>query len=144
MAQRPMVGVGVIVTRDDYVLLMKRHGSHGSGTWSMPGGHLEFGESPQECAIRETFEETGITIDNVVFRSITNDVFEKEEKHYITIWVEGAYVSGEAIINSAYEMTEVGWFSWGSLPVPLFLPFRNLLEGAGMPPFERKSLLTSE
>jgi 8-oxo-dGTP diphosphatase len=110
----------------------------------MPGGHLEFGESPQECAIRETFEETGITIADATFRAITNDVFEQEEKHYITIWMEGRYISGDAIVNATYEMTEVGWFPWDALPAPLFLPFRNLLEGAGMPPFEKKSLLTSE
>lgn len=113
---------------------MKRRNSHGDGTWSNPGGHLEYGETPEECAIRETQEETGVTIADVTFRAITNDLFEAQGKHYITIWMEGRYVSGEPTINSQREMSEVGWFSWNALPQPLFLPLENLLAGRSFPP----------
>jgi 8-oxo-dGTP diphosphatase len=136
MSKRPYVGVGVIITKNDQVLLMKRRNSHGDGTWSNPGGHLEYGEALEECAIRETQEETGVTIADVTFRAITNDLFEAQEKHYITIWMEGRYVSGEPTINSQREMSEVGWFSWNALPQPLFLPLENLLAGRGFPPAE--------
>ena len=44
----PRVGVGVIVQRDGRILLGKRLGAHGEGTWALPGGHLEFGESVAE------------------------------------------------------------------------------------------------
>jgi 8-oxo-dGTP diphosphatase len=67
-------------------------------------------------------EETNVDIADVRFRAITNDVFEAEEKHYITIWMEGRYRAGEARVNAAYEMAEVGWFAWDALPQPLFLP----------------------
>ena len=60
MPEHPRVGVGVIVTKADRVLLIKRKGVHGQGTWSTPGGHLEYGESPEGCAARETLEETGV------------------------------------------------------------------------------------
>jgi len=129
MSKRPYVGVGVIVMKGDQVLLMRRSNSHGDGTWSSPGGHLEYGESPEECAIRETQEETGVIISDVTFRAITNDLFEMQEKHYITIWMEGRYVSGEPRINSPREMSELGWFSWTALPHPLFLPLEHLLAG---------------
>ena len=131
MSKRPYVGVGVIVMKGDQVLLLRRRNSHGDGTWSSPGGHLEYGESPEECAIRETREETGVIIADVTFRAITNDLFEAEEKHYVTIWMEGRYVSGEPRINSQREMSEVGWFSWNALPHPLFLPLEHLLEANG-------------
>ena len=72
---RPQVGVAVIIAHNGRVLLLKRKGSHGEGTWAPPGGHLEFGESLEECAMRETLEETEIVIDNVQFVAITNDVF---------------------------------------------------------------------
>lgn len=52
-----------------------------------------------------------------------------EGKHYITLWMEGTYLSGEAVVNAGDEASEVGWFAWDSLPKPLFLPLRSLLDG---------------
>ncbi len=133
MTEPPRVGVGVIITQGEQVLLLRRQNVHGAGSWSTPGGHLDFGESPEECAIREVKEETDVDITDVRFRAITNDVFEAEGKHYITIWMEGRYLAGEAKINAAYEMTEVGWFAWDALPQLLFLPLQHLLDGKGYP-----------
>ena len=129
MSKEPRVGVALIIESDDHVLLIKRKGSHGEGTWAVPGGHLEFGESPEECARREAREEVNMQVTAVRFRAITNDVFEVEGKHYITIWMEGTYSGGEPVIHAADEVAEVGWFSWIALPQPLFLPLQNLLNG---------------
>ena len=95
MSKRPAVGVGIIITKDEEVLLLKRKYVHGDGSWSTPGGHLEFGETPEECAIREAKEETAVDITDVEFRAITNDIFERDGLHYITIWMEGRYDSTE-------------------------------------------------
>lgn len=127
--RRPYVGVGIIISKGKQVLLIRRSNALGEGTWSPPGGHLTYGESHQQCAIREAQEETGVTITNPIFRAITNDVFEEEYRHYLTVWMEGTYVSGEPTIQSAHEVSEVGWFSWDALPEPLFLPFEHLLTG---------------
>ncbi|KAF6793786.1 Nudix hydrolase 1, partial [Colletotrichum musicola] len=55
----PRVGVAAIIQRKDgRVVVGKRQSSHGAGTWQLPGGHLEFGESFFDCAARETLEET--------------------------------------------------------------------------------------
>ena len=60
---------------------------------------------------------------------ITNDVFEDDGKHYVTLWFEAAHLSGEAAGLATYELTEVGWFHENALPEALFLPLRNLLQG---------------
>ena len=59
MKNRVQVGLGIIVVKDGKVLLGKRKSAHGKGTWCFPGGHLEFSESWEDCAKRETKEETG-------------------------------------------------------------------------------------
>jgi 8-oxo-dGTP diphosphatase len=53
---RPKVGIGVFIFKDGKFLMGCRKGTHGAGTWSVPGGHLEFGESFEECAEREALE----------------------------------------------------------------------------------------
>ena len=125
----PRIGVGIIITRNNQVLLLKRLNVHGAGSWSTPGGHLEYGETPEECAAREVKEETNLDIFNSSFKAITNDVFVTENKHYITIWMQAEYQSGEAIVSAPYESSEIGWFDWDKLPLPLFLPFQHLLNG---------------
>jgi 8-oxo-dGTP diphosphatase len=76
-------GVGCLVWRNGKFLLHQRRNAHGDGTWAPPGGHLEFGESWEECAAREVFEETGMRIKNTRLITVSNDVFEAEHKHYI-------------------------------------------------------------
>ena len=70
-------------------LLGKRLSSHGSNTWALPGGHLEFSESFEDCAIRETLEETGLSLEpeSVKFLTATNDVMAEEGKHYVTVFM---------------------------------------------------------
>jgi ADP-ribose pyrophosphatase YjhB (NUDIX family) len=57
------------------------------GTFAPPGGHLEHGESLEECAARETLEETGLVVSGMRFLTATNDIFSDKEKHYITMYV---------------------------------------------------------
>jgi len=125
---RPKVGVGVIVIKDGKVLLGKRKGSHGEGSWAFPGGHLEFGESLENCAKRETKEETGISIKNVKKFVYTNDYFPKEEKHYITCYVTAHYSSGMITVMERDKCEKWDWFEWNTFPRPIFIPLKNLLK----------------
>jgi len=128
MSERPKVGVGVIIIKDNKVLLGKRKNAHGAGSWNFPGGHLEYGESWENCATRETIEETNIIINNIRFAAATNDIFPMEEKHYITIYMLAEYKSGEVKIMEPDKCEEWDWFEWDKLPQPLFIPAQNLLK----------------
>lgn len=58
----------------------------GIGHLQFPGGHLDVGEDYFACAVRETLEETGLSVKAEKFLALTNDVFGAA-KHYITIFV---------------------------------------------------------
>jgi 8-oxo-dGTP diphosphatase len=127
MEDRPKVGVGVIVRQGGKVLLGLRRNAHGEGTWSFPGGHLEFGEDVFTCARREVAEETGLEISGLQVGPWTSDVFQEEGKHYVTLFVIAESAAGTPETLEPEKCIEWRWFFWSELPRPLFLPIQNLL-----------------
>ena len=126
---RPHVGVAVIIEDDNKVLLMRRKGAHEEGTWCFPGGKLDFFEKITDCAIRETKEEVGLTITNLrIDNKFTNDMFIREDLHYITFFVRCNAISYDAKIMQPDKCTEIGWFYWDKLPNNLFLPIINYIK----------------
>ena len=117
-----------MINRGELLLLVRRKNVHGGGTWSTPGGHLDFAEQPDECARREAEEETGLAVGETRFLGITNDVFN-ESLHYVTLWFHATCEDGEPRIAAPYEIDELGWFERDRLPTPLFAPLRRLLDG---------------
>ncbi|MBU2220688.1 NUDIX domain-containing protein, partial [Patescibacteria group bacterium] len=82
--ERPKVGIGVLIIRDGKILLGKRIASHGADTYQIPGGHLEFGETFEETAKREAYEEVGLTDLKVIgLVSVVND--RVYDKHFVSI-----------------------------------------------------------
>ncbi|KAK4647421.1 uncharacterized protein QC761_101350 [Podospora bellae-mahoneyi] len=80
----PVVRVGVATNK---LIFGTRKASHGNGTIQFSGGHLEVGESWFACAERETLEETGLLVRAKKLLATTNDVFDEEKKHYITLFI---------------------------------------------------------
>ena len=132
----PLVGIGVAVLKDKKILMGKRIGSHGSGSWCFPGGHLEYGESFEDCAKRETREETGIEIGDVRLATVVNDVFPKDKKHYVTLYLVAEYKGGKVRLMEPLKFERWEWFSWVELPEPLFRPMRTAI-AQGFDPFDR-------
>lgn len=126
------VGTGVFVRKDGKFLFGKRKGKHATDFWCAPGGHLEFGESWEENARRETREEAGIEIENVRYVTTTNDLYD-DEKHYVTIFMLADWKAGEPQILEPDKMTEWGWFAWDALPEPLLLSTRNFIKSGYNP-----------
>jgi 8-oxo-dGTP diphosphatase len=126
--ERPEVGIGVCVIKDRKVLLGKRQKSHGDGSWSFPGGHLEMYETWEDCAKREVLEEADLRIKNTKFAGVTNDFFPEEDKHYVTLFIIAYYDSGELKTMEPEKCSDWNWFSWENLPQPLFRPILNLIK----------------
>ena len=130
---KPLVGVGVLVLRDGLVLLGQRLGSHGAGSWALPGGHLEYGETVDRCARREVEEETGLRLDRIVPGPYTSDVFAAEGKHYVTLFVLANCLDGEPELREPDKCARWGWFRWSELPEPLFAPLETLRRAGFVP-----------
>ncbi len=86
---RPHVGVGVLLIRDNTLLLVKRKYDPDAGYWSIPGGHLDLGEIVQSAAEREGFEETGFKVKVTKLAGIIDKIMYDEkgkiEYHYVLI-----------------------------------------------------------
>ncbi len=109
--QRPMVGVGGLVFRDEDVLLVRRGHAPAQGQWSIPGGLVEVGELLSQAVVREIFEETGLRVET----GPLVEVFEPREKdqegrfvfHYVVLDYLCRYLGGEPKASS--DAAETRW-----------------------------------
>lgn len=117
--ERPKVGIGVIVLCGNKILLGERLSGHGAGTFAIPGGHLEFGETFADAARGEVAEETGlqdIEIKGVV--SVSNDI--AYGKHYVSIGVLAESRAGEPCDAEPQRSRNWRWYDLSDLPQPIF------------------------
>jgi 8-oxo-dGTP diphosphatase len=125
--RRPAVGMGIFVLNaDGGILLGLRKNAHGDGQWSLPGGHMEWEESLFECAAREVKEETDLEIEGITKVDFTNDVFEDNGLHYITLFVKATKWKGEPKVMEPDKCEEWEWVHWEDFPENIFLPIKNL------------------
>src|SRR3990167_8478607 len=117
--QKPNVGVGVMILKEGKILLCKRKGSHGEGEFGFPGGHLEYMESFEDCARRETREESGVEIENIRFQYLAN-VKKYAPKHYVHIGLIATWKNGEPKVLETDKCAFWNWYEINDLPEPLF------------------------
>lgn len=119
--------VGVIVFKEDKILLGKRCGKHATGEYSFPGGRIDYMESFENAIKRETEEEAGIKIKNIKFQCVAN-INRYSYRHDITVGFIAEWESGDVRTDPDERIGEWGWYDIDSLPEPIFLPTAILLD----------------
>ena len=128
-ADQPDISAGIIV-QGDRVLMVRRRVKEGKLSWQFPAGGIEAGESPEQAAVRETEEETGLIVEAV--KTLGDRVHPNTGRlmHYVAC----APISGEAHVADDEELAEIAWVAHGEIPeyVPygLFEPVQEYLDGA--------------
>ncbi len=120
--KRPSVGVGIIIENEEgKILIGKRKGSH-APYYSIPGGHLELGETFEEAAIREVYEEVGIFINDPIVVSVTNNLrtYKDEQVHSISVILYTNKYEGIPEIKEKDKCEMLNWFQPDNLPQPHF------------------------
>ena len=128
MPKRPRVGLAAIAIREGRVLLGRRKGLVGDATWGAPGGHLEYGESIEECASRELLEETGLIAKTLLRGPYTSDLIAPKNQHYITLFVCISEFEGEVECREPHKCLGWKWFPLDALPTPLITSFASFLQ----------------
>jgi ADP-ribose pyrophosphatase YjhB (NUDIX family) len=133
---RPIVGVLAVVMRADRALVVRRANPPLAGRWGFPGGVLELGETVAEGAMRELFEETGVTAEPAGVLTVIDGIDRDEEGrvryHWTLVVVIGQWRSGVGVPGD--DAAEVAWLSPAeiieqNLPTaPALLPLIDLAQ----------------
>ncbi|HEY8604481.1 NUDIX hydrolase [Tsuneonella suprasediminis] len=117
MTERPIAATIAVVLREGQVLLVRRANPPDAGRWGFPGGKIETGETIEQAAIRELYEETAIRGEaGKVITAV--DAFEQDEdgglrRHFILIAVLCRWCSGEPVAGD--DALEARWFDLADL-----------------------------
>lgn len=125
-------GVHVLLERGGRILLMRRAGTgFFDGLYSLPGGHVEDGESLAQTAVREMAEELGLVVDEAGV-TIVGVVHRRSDTNRIDFFVRAAVWFGEPRIAEPDKCDALGWFPLEALPEAVVPYIRKALsEGAG-------------
>jgi 8-oxo-dGTP diphosphatase len=108
---RPFIGIGIVVIKGDQVLLCQRGKPPGIGTWTLPGGAQELGETCEQAARRELMEECNLEVGPLHFCAHV-DTIRKDEQgrirfHYTILDFAAQWTGGEPI--AASDVMSVAW-----------------------------------
>lgn len=141
---RPFVGIAVIVTYPDRypdsVLISKRLSGDGKDCYQLPGGHLEYRESFEECAKRELKEETNLDSNSFKLVYITNTILSQDnqnDKHYVNIFMK-TIIDDDSTLKclEPEKCSDWIWVKWNDLKnFKLFLPLQQTFYDSNFNPF---------
>lgn len=113
------IGIGLFIIKDGKVLLGKRKSVHGADEYGGLGGHLEYGETMEQTALRELAEECGIQVKNLRLLCVS-DLLTYYPKHYVDVGFTAEWEAGEPQVLEPHKLESWGWYELDNLPQPLF------------------------
>ncbi|WP_252504012.1 NUDIX hydrolase [Sporosarcina sp. Marseille-Q4943] len=132
VGQRPIIlpgSVVIIINEQNEVLLQKRN----DGYWGLPGGLMDLGESFEEVAKREVFEETGLVVENLNLLNVFSGseyyfkISNGDELYSVTAVYYTNEVSGDMKIDYS-ESEKMQYVSIYNLPIELTDEYRGYIE----------------
>ena len=131
---KPGIGVGIMILKENKILLGLRNPNkekasselQGQGTWTMPGGKVEFMETLLDAAKRELKEETNLESDNLELLCISDDM--TETAHYVTVGFIAKDFHGKLKTMEKETIIEWKWFDLNNLPANMYNPSLKCIE----------------
>lgn len=127
MKKEVRIGVSVLLfNKKGQILVGKRIGSHGAGLLSIPGGHIEFGETAFQTCTRELNEEIGVSFRKYIPFDYSEDLFYDDNvltKHYITLYFVVDNIDSDNLIIQNLEPHKCESWDWtnvSDLPREMF------------------------
>ena len=120
-------GVGILIIKDEKILLGHRCEGWANGTWTMPGGKLDENEKPEDGAKREVKEETGLEIDKLELTSVNKDMLNNE-KEFTTYIFKPNLIEGMVETKEPEEIDKWEWFELKKLPQPVYPPSEKAIK----------------
>ena len=134
--QKPSVGVALLLTCKNRVLLGKRLKPPMMHSWQLPGGWIRYQESPELAVLRKIEEFPGLKCNPAKFITYTNNQFDNG-LHSISLYFQAECLNTEAVdVQKNQHCSDWSWVHWYDLPHPLFEPLM-LLKQSGFEPFIR-------
>jgi ADP-ribose pyrophosphatase YjhB (NUDIX family) len=116
--EQPLVGVGAVIFKGEEVLLVRRGQEPAQGTWSLPGGAVEGGESLKGAVGREIKEETGLSVKILGITAVLDRIYHDAEGgipyHYVLVDFLCSYDRGD--LTPASDITAARFVPLNNLP----------------------------
>lgn len=130
METKVLIGCEAYIVKNGQIFLGKRGNVYGSGTWALPGGHLEHMERADECLARELKEEMGVTVDPATFEllALTDDLQPENNVHYIHITFKVDIGDQIPEICEPEMCEEWRWFALEAIPENIFAPHQKIFK----------------